>query len=325
MKIIRKFLVFILGIFLFGLCISLVLSFAVKEIFQKNIVTALVQESAIPIIKQNTELSKEQEEQLEMLFQDEEVNTLVEDIMDEVLEQITSADGQIDPKVVENIFDYVVENKSKLEEITGEKIDISEIENIKNSSDYQEFAKELTNSLNEAASEMDGESKAIIEAYSFFTSNEFKTYVIGLILLDLLFIALIQWSLYKWVAILGRAMTTTGIMLLLFSVAAGYLIEEILKEEKINIKIDISNLTKMAIITLVVGIVLIIIYHIIKAIVKNSKKNDSIDDYYNNDSIDTTNTTQNQINQTNYAGNDNDNNSDVDSDSNTDSDTDSGD
>ena len=277
MKVIRKILVFILGLILFNLCISLVLSFAVKEVFQKNIVTNLIQESAVPIIKSNIELNEEQEKQLEALFEDEEVNKLVENIVGQVLEDLGSEDGKIDPSVVDYFFDYVIENKDKIEEVAGNQIDISELESLKNSDDYKDFSIEITNSINEATGELDDNTKMVIKAYSYFVSNDFKYLVIGMIVIDLLLIALIQWSIYKWLIVLGRAMTITGLSLLLFSIFVSSIINVILAENNITLDIDMSNLTNLSIISLIVGLLLIIIPKVIEKIIEKNKSTEEID------------------------------------------------
>lgn len=277
MKVIRKILVFILGLILFNLCISLVLSFAVKEVFQKNIVTNLIQESAVPIIKSNIELNEEQEKQLEALFEDEEVNKLVENIVGQVLEDLGSEDGKIDPSVVDYFFDYVIENKDKIEEVTGNQIDISELESLKNSDDYKDFSIEITNSINEATGELDDNTKMVIKTYSYFVSNDFKYLVIGMIVIDLLLIALIQWSIYKWLIVLGRAMTITGLSLLLFSIFVSSIINVILAENNITLDIDMSNLTNLSIISLIVGLLLIIIPKVIEKIIEKNKSTEEID------------------------------------------------
>ena len=83
---------------------------------------------------------------------------------------------------------------------------------------------------------------------------------------------LIQWSLYKWLAILGRALYTSGITVMLMYLAIKVFINKLLVENGINITIDTSNIFLLGIGSLILGIILVIIFKIINKAIMNKEK-----------------------------------------------------
>ena len=277
MKILRKFLSFILGVVLSLLIGGLLLSFAIKSVIQEELIGGAIKDNFIPIITNNTDLSEEDKKAVEELFEDKEVNDMVNQMVDEIMATMGTEDGEISQETIDSIFDYVIQNKDKLEEATGQKINTEELEEVRKSEEFQNITQELTKSLNESTAELDDTSKTAIKTYTYIVSNNFRLILIGGIVLDLLLIALVQWSLYNWMSTFGKALSTSGLTLIILYFIMNKIIETLLAEQTITLNIDTSKVLYMGIITIIVGILLIVIKHIIDNIIKNKKDNMEIE------------------------------------------------
>lgn len=277
MKILRKFLSFILGLVLSLLIGGLLLSFAIKSVIQEELIGGAIKDNFIPVITNNTDISEEDKKAVEELFEDKEVNDMVNKMVDEIMATMGSEDGEISQETIDSIFDYVIQNKDKLEEATGQKINTEELEEVRKSEEFQNITQELTKSLNESTAELDDTSKAAIKTYTYIVSNNFRLILIGGIVLDLLLIALVQWSLYNWMSTFGKALSTSGLTLIILYFLMNKIIETLLAEQTITLNIDTSKVLYMGIITIIVGILLIVIKHIIDNIIKNKKDNMEIE------------------------------------------------
>lgn len=277
MKILRKFLSFILGLVLSLLIGGLLLSFAIKSVIQEELIGGAIKDNFIPVITNNTDISEEDKKAVEELFEDKEVNDMVNKMVDEIMATMGSEDGEISQETIDSIFDYVIQNKDKLEEATGQKINTEELEEVRKSEEFQNITQELTKSLNESTAELDDTSKTAIKTYTYIVSNNFRLILIGGIVLDLLLIALVQWSLYNWMSTFGKALSTSGLTLIILYFLMNKVIETLLAEQTITLNIDTSKVLYMGIITIIVGILLIVIKHIIDNIIKNKKDNMEIE------------------------------------------------
>ena len=277
MKILRKFLSFILGLVLSLLIGGLLLSFAIKSVIQEELIGGAIKDNFIPVITNNTDISEEDKKAVEELFEDKEVNDMVNKMVDEILATMGSEDGEISQETIDSIFDYVIQNKDKLEEATGQKINTEELEEVRKSEEFQNITQELTESLNESTAELDDTSKTAIKTYTYIVSNNFRLILIGGIVLDLLLIALVQWSLYNWMSTFGKALSTSGLTLIILYFLMNKIIETLLAEQTITLNIDTSKVLYMGIISMIIGILLIVIKHIIDNIIKNKKDNMEIE------------------------------------------------
>ena len=280
MKILRKILSFFLGLILSLLIGGLLLSFTVKNIIQEELIGGAIKEAFIPEIIDNANLDKKDKEVMEELFENKEVNGMVNDMVDDILSTMSSGDGEISQENVDAIFDYVISNKDKIEEVTGQKIDLSELEEVRNSEEFQNVTKQLTESLTESAANLDDTSKTAIKTYTYMVSNEFRIVLLIGIIVDLLLIALVQWSFYKWMSTLGKALTTSGLTLLILYFIIDKFIAKLLKEQSITFNINTTSVLSMSLICIVFGILLVVIKLIIDKVIKN-KQEEIVEPEYN--------------------------------------------
>ena len=272
MKVLRKILVFILGFILYNLVCALILTFALKDIVQTEMIGGVVREKILPAITESEDVSSEEKEQIQALLEDEGVNEVINEVVGDILNTFGDENATFDQESIDKIFDYVIDNKEQLEKAIGKEIDTNEIEKFRDSQEYSEFTGELSKTLNEAGSSLDSSSRAVIRTYNYIVSDNFKIALGIIIFIDLLLIMLIQWSLYKWLAILGRALYTSGITVMLMYLAIKVFINKLLVENGINITIDTSNIFLLGIGSLILGIILVIIFKIINKAIMNKEK-----------------------------------------------------
>lgn len=280
MKIVKKFLVFILGFILVNLFGCLVLSFSIKEILQENIISNVVKESLVENFTSEMDIEPAKKEEIKKVIDNPEVNEIVSSIVDELMLTLSDENKQFDAKVIDDLLDHIIENKGQIEEAIGTTIDISEFEELRNSEEYKQLTQEISDTFNESSVTMDENSKTAIKLYGFITSNNFRIIIVILMVINIILIMLIQWSLYNWFAILGRAMVTTGVSLLIISLLINNVITSLLAEENITVDISMNNLTVFSIISLIIGLILIIVRKIINnyMIKKDNKEEVEIDE-----------------------------------------------
>ena len=272
MKILRKILVFILGFILYNLVCAFILTFALKDIVQTEMIGGVVRENILPAITESEDVSSEDKEKIQALLEDEGVNQVINDVVGDILTTFGDENATFDQKSIDKIFDYVIDNKEQLEKAIGKEIDTNEIEKFRDSEEYNQFTDELSKTLNETGSTLDSSSRTVIKTYNYIVSDNFKIALGVIILIDLLLIMLIQWSIYKWLSILGRALYTSGITVMIMYLAVKVFINKLLVENGINITIDTSNIFLLGVGSLIFGILLVIIYKIINKAKMNKEK-----------------------------------------------------
>ena len=272
MKILRKILVFILGFILYNLVCAFILTFALKDIVQTEMIGGVVRENILPAITESEDVSSEDKEKIQALLEDEGVNQVINDVVGDILTTFGDENATFDQESIDKIFDYVIDNKEQLEKAIGKEIDTNEIEKFRDSDEYNQFTDELSKTLNETGSTLDSSSRTVIKTYNYIVSDNFKIALGIIILIDLLLIMLIQWSIYKWLSILGRALYTSGITVMIMYLAVKVFINKLLVDNGINITIDTSNIFLLGVGSLIFGILLVIIYKIINKAKMNKEK-----------------------------------------------------
>lgn len=272
MKVIRNLLVGLLTFFLYIFVGVLLISCSVENLVQKELFTGLVTNTII----ENNDLTEEQKNQLEDIAKDEETQQLITEIISAVSSKYSGGEG-IDDATVEKIIDYIISHKEKLEELTGQEIDINEIEKLRNNDEIQEAKENFNNSI--ISVDVPEEAKDLLRLYSNVTSKELKIYLCGIIGAIVLLIALLQWSLYKWLKVFGGVATSDGVTLLIFYFLAKLVMDNLLTDMPVISSFDFSYILKLSLITIAIGVACIIIYFILNAIFKKKNKdNDTNED-----------------------------------------------
>ena len=228
MKIIKKIIIALLNILLIDLIIILVLNCTIKKL--------LVDELLIESFKQNNSLISENvsnnspfiinNKVLEETLQDDEVKEILGKFIDDVISNISKEEQEninieeLEKKVIE----YTKEHKKELEEKTGVEITdemINETSKLLNDGDVKKsFEQEINNYKNNITEE----EKMALKFYNFITSKDLRTIIIILIIVNILLIAILQKSIYKWIKNLSRAMYISGLSIVILGLAIKYLI-----------------------------------------------------------------------------------------------------
>lgn len=273
MNVLKKVLLGLLTFLFFNLVTLCVLSYAADRYLQKELVSNMIKKVLTTSVVQMTDLSDEQEKQVEEIFEQPAAQELIEDLNEELLNGM-NLDGniEIDPEMFDKVFDYILENKEQIESITNSEINLSEIEEFRNSDDYQNIKENMTENINNSMSQSNDNQKTVEKVfnyYSIFISNKFRMYVIGLSIINLICIALLQNSNYKWLKTFGKAIIMCGLTLTAFYAVMLVALKVIESKTGVSMMLDYKSLIIFDAIFISVGILSLIVH---KNIDKNVEK-----------------------------------------------------
>ena len=228
MKIIKKIIIALLSILLIDLIIILVLNCTIKKL--------LVDELLIESFKQNNPLISENvsnnspfiinNKVLEKTLEDEEVKEMLSEFIDDVINSISKEEQEnINIEELEKkIIEYTKEHKKELEEKTGVEITDEMINEASKLLDDGDVKKSFEQEINNYKNNITKEEKMALKFYNFITSKDLRTIIIILIIVNILLIAILQKSIYKWIKNLSRAMYISGLSIVILGLAIKYLI-----------------------------------------------------------------------------------------------------
>lgn len=267
MKVLRGLLVFILSFVLTTLIIGLTVTASVKDVIQNQLMGEMVKQ----LIIRETDDDDDNNVQLnavDKIFSYKETNDIINSAISDYVNYVEGNTNGVSKETVDMIINFCIEHKSDLEEISGEELNIDEINS-------PEVRDRLIDSVNESINEVKIDKSSpvikVVSAYGKITSNDFKIKVLALIGILVLLIGTISWSLYKWMKPVGSALITSGVVVsllyVLIEVATNFANQSI----GISISIDGKLILIAGIVELVSGIVILIIYAIINKIVSKKR------------------------------------------------------
>ncbi len=272
MKIIRKILVFILGFVLFNLVGAFFLSISIKNIVQEEVIGSVIKQSLVSSIQTEQNITPEQQEIISKALDNEQIDKLLNNVTDELINTLGTDNQKLNSESINDLIDYFIENKEVLEQITGTSVAAEDLEKFKSSEEYQEATNAITKSINETSKQLSPTEKKVIQGYSYMISDNFKLVILGCIAINILLIAFIQWSLYKWLAIAGRSLYMTGITLIVMYFGMGAISQMLLQEVNMSIELDANNILLMGIGTIIFGLLLVVWCKIITNLINIHKK-----------------------------------------------------
>lgn len=209
--------------------------------------------------------SKEVEDLLNKYF-----NAFIDGLADDNVEEVD---------VEEDIINFVSNHRDELQKISNEEITDEDIEDLRNELRNSDTNSQFKKFIQDAKRDVPDNAKSILSGFKFFISNSFRVILLVIIAINICLIAVIDLSLRKTIKTLGWCMNTCGTMMILFGLAAKFIIEKIVETAAddlalTNVSIDTSSLIIAGIILLAIGIVLCIIAFILKK-TKNNKDNDN--------------------------------------------------
>lgn len=275
-KFLKGFFVFLLSLLLVGFINGIMISITIEQVIQRDLITSVFKQAALPSITGSIGLNEEEQKAFEEMMDDEEVTETINQISEELIESLGDPSVDFDPSSLDGIIDYFIENKDKIEEITGTSVDVSQLEEFKESEEYKELGDRLSENIKESNNSMDKASMDALKTYNYLISNDFRiACAIGAVIV-LIVIALVQWSFYKWLGTFGKALATSGAGILIFALGANTLIRYFTKEYHFSIKLNLGNIYCMGIITIIVGLLFVVICKIIQNMLQ-IKKNKEVE------------------------------------------------
>lgn len=271
MKFVKKIILGFLVVLLVNLFVALTLNIDLSSVIVNGVIKEVVKQQIISKDFEEANTIGESitsNEQVNEILNSKEVQELINKYVEISMESIANEEEIDEISLEEDMIQYIKENKKILEEKIGVDITDEMIEKTTEDIKSQELNKTLKEALQKAKEEIPEKDKVFLKGYVFFTSIKLRLLLIGAIILDILLIAIIQMSLYKWIKNVGDALLSSGVGITIMS-----LIVKLTTSRMLNIEIlHTEILTKHGVMQLVLGLVIIVTYKVISKKVQRKKE-----------------------------------------------------
>lgn len=258
MKVVRGIFSGIFGIVLFGLIFALSFSYILKSVVSKDLLNGVLKQQILD--QYNKEVNTEVKESIEELLGRNDISELANDILEEYAKFAKDKDYKVSDEFVDEIIDFCVKNKDIISRITKEEVTEEKLRS-------DETRTNLTKSLNEALPEISdkiGESGDIVMfVYGVIVSRFARIMTIFAIVTIILLIALITWSVYKWLTPLGISLIISGLLYIGLYICIMIFKAEILYGLDIDIKFNPTIIVIIGGAEFIFGIISLVIKKII--------------------------------------------------------------
>ena len=277
MKLLRNMGIVFLSIILVNLIGLFVLSYQMKPLLVNGIIKETIMNTYLkkPIdtsnIENNENLKNVDKEALQEILKSKEVEELMNKYIDITMNSLTSDKELEDLNMEKDIFDYIKNNKEKLEKAIGENISNEMIEQVEEQMKSKELTKSYKEAIENEKRNMDPTFKKILNSFTFFTSKKFRLYCLIAIILNLLLIILLQFSLYKWMRVLGTSMIVSGSGLTIIGLVVSFVIKKLT-----TFNLNLIDLIISGCVLIIIGIIFIIIFKIISKLLSKKKVNNNV-------------------------------------------------
>lgn len=280
MKILRTIISVFLSLILTNLIILLILNCTLKSFLIEDIliggltsskekigaddITNLENKNDNISLLQNNELINE-------VMEDKEIKRMVNEFISEIMINIAEDDKKdvnIDD-IEKQMIEYIKKNKSELSSKIGYDITDEMIDETTEIIDSVDTKNAINQSVENIRNNMTKEEITAIKIFNIIVSSKIRLIIIGLILLDIILIAAIQKSTYKWIKNLAVSMIMAGISIVIMTLAIKYLISSLTL-----IKIVPESIQTIGIIILTFGVILYILYKVMVKFYIKEKENE---------------------------------------------------
>ena len=289
MKKFKKVIIVFLTIILVNLVSVLGFSISLKDLLVNGIIKETVKSTIInrdygegnyvseitsDDIINNPNLSSEESNTLLLnkdiinkLLEDEKVMELVDGYIDKTINAVVNGKEIDDIDIESDMINYIDENRETIQEATGVEITDETIQELRENYEDKHITRMYINSIESMNKSFSKTEKTVLNGYNFLISSKFKLIIIGLIILNLLFIALLKKSFYKWIKNLGYSFSIGGFGLVFIGIIISYILKSIVGLSTINT----MSLINIGLIFGVFGLLVFVVYLII---VKNIMNRD---------------------------------------------------
>lgn len=279
MKIIKKILIGLLNIILIDLIVLLIINLSLKSFIIKDIVIESVKsDNQLININNNGNVPENNTEEepiitnnkvIQEILEDEEMQEYLSDFIDDLVENMSEEEMEniSTEEIQKKVTEYLKKHKEELSEKTGVEITDEMIDKSNEMLSDVDVQKSIDQQISNYKDNLTKEEKMALRVFNFINSVKLRLIIIISILLDILIIALLQKSIYKWIKNLSYAMFISGLSIVILITSIKYFVSRIT-----NVVINTESILTLGIITLVFGIIILIVYKIMtKHYIKENK------------------------------------------------------
>ncbi len=212
------------------------------------------------------------EEITNILFKDEQMNTLYHEYLDTILHSITTEEDLENLDFGTDLSSLIKSHQKELQEklkvtITDEQIETFE----KKVNESPVIKKKITDTVKSMKNQLSDEEKELLTIYRFAISTKCSFILIGFIILLVFLIAILYPSLYHWLFNVALALTITSVLNFIF-IPASKSILDFYVQENLNILMEVGIRETMMHTTwmFITSILLFALYYIIRYFIKKN-------------------------------------------------------
>ena len=276
MKILKGFIISLLGFIMASAMIYISIASSLRNIIQDQIMPQVINEAVNQV--GNNEIS-------EAINKTKSI-TGIDAVIESVLSDISTGNGEVSEETLDRIIQLCKDNKETIELYANTQIDLSEIDSPKSRN-------ELRESMNEAYKDINKEENQVIRdglsIYNKLTSTNTRILVISLIIVCLILIGLITWSLYEWIKHLSGALISTSVFVFIVYAIIVVFANAINENTTINITINANQLLYIALSEFASGFLLGVLHKQIQKRIQLAKEEEEKNIITDEVNIDNTN------------------------------------
>lgn len=260
MKTIKKIFIALLTVVLLNFLIVFTVSLNLQKMVKEDLIKQIIKEEFLTTdFQTDSKALLTENEKINDLLESKEAQEIVDKYLDITIDCFIDEEKNVEVTIEEDLLNYLKNNKKFVEEKLGVEVTNEMIAQAKEQLESKELSNIFKQSINNSKNSMPKEAKTILKIYKYLISLQFQLILIAIILLDILLIAVLKSSLYKWLSTLGYTSIVAGIGLLIMSLIVKITIISISTLQEVSL----SSLITAGIILILFGIILIIIKKIL--------------------------------------------------------------
>lgn len=250
----RKFLIGLVCFILSFLITGASLIICTKDLIQEQILTEAIKNTVV----ENSEIENKEEvnKTIDKLLNNKNIESIFNNVLSDY------ANGEVSDTTLDQIMTFIKDNKSEISTITGSDTNVDEL----TSPESKEEMRDTLNKTFKKAGSDNTTVKTAVNTYTTITTHATLKNAIMIAVGLILLLALLTWSLYKWMKPLSKVFISSSIVVFILFGLSFYLVKLI--QEKTNITITFDN--KLMIIVgaseLGIGILLYVLYYLLTKI-----------------------------------------------------------
>ena len=277
MKYIKKIIHTILVAILINLIGILAISCNLKVILVDGVIKETIKEQILKneYKEENLIISEEEinkitdDERVREILNSKEVQDLMNKYLDITMNSLIEEENIEEITLETDILEYLKNNRETLSELLGQEVTVEAIEKTEEQLESKEMTRVFKQTIENANRNMTTRERTVLKGYKVLTSTGFKLIILFAIFIDIILIAVIQKSIYRWIKTLSKSMIVSGILVFIMSLVVKWIVQ-------LNASIkqfQTTSLSVTGIIIATIGILLRIVYKLFtKEIEKKEEK-----------------------------------------------------